>query len=181
MHPPETPELQPRPNPFTGADVLSLLLENQWLLEPPSAAHSVWAEQAASLLGHHASDRAALSARLRLIFEFDATQIMRLTESHAVLARYAARDVIRHLALHLLKPFPLTSDRFKELVNALKEELHVGSRDLFHPIRLALTGRSGEGELDRIILLLDEAATLPFAISVKSTHARILEFCAAME
>ena len=181
MHPPEPPELQPRPNPFTAADVLELLQENHWLQETPSAEHSAWSQRVASMLGHYAADHAGLCATLRLIFEYDAKQILRLTESHAVLARYGARDVIRHLALHLLEDAPLTSDRFKELINKLKEELRLGSRDLFHPIRLALTGRSGEGELDRVILLLDEAAVLPFAVPVKSARTRILEFCAAMD
>ncbi|HEY2119717.1 MAG TPA: hypothetical protein VGH37_11075 [Candidatus Acidoferrum sp.] len=181
MHPPEPPELEPRPNPYSGADVLVLLKEHHWLESAPSEKQLVWCDHAASLLGHYAADRPALAKILRLIFEFDATRIMQLPESHAVLARHAARDVIRHLALHLLQPGHLNSDRFKELIHQLKEELHVGSRDLFHPIRLALTGRSGEGELDRVILLLDEAAALPFAIPVKSTYTRILEFCAAME
>jgi glutamyl/glutaminyl-tRNA synthetase len=181
MQPPEPSELQPRHNLFTGADVLSLLRDNHWLPEAPSSEHSVWSEHAASMLGHYAADRAALGVILRLIFEYDATQIMQLTESHAVLARHGARDVIRHLALHLLEDAPLTSDRFKSLIQSLKEELQLSSRDLFHPIRLALTGRSGEGELDRVVLLLDEAAVLPFVVPVKSTRTRILEFCAAME
>lgn len=181
MHSPETPDQQPRPNPFTGADVLSILRNKSWLVEPPTAALTDWAEHSASMLGHYASDRDSLVAILIPIFEYDASQIMQLTDSHAVLARYGARDVIRHLALHLLHAEPLTSDRFKDLVIQLKEELHLSSRDLFHPIRLALTGRSGEGELDRIILLLDEAATLPFAVSVKSTRVRLMEFCAAMD
>ncbi len=181
MHPPEPPELEPRPNPYTGADVLALLHENRWLTGQPSDQQIVWADHAASLLGHYADDRTALAAILRLIFEYDAVRIMQLTDSHAVLARHAARDVVRHLALHLLEPGQLDSDRFKAIINALKDELHVGSRDLFHPIRLALTGRSGEGELDRVILLLDEAAPLPFAVPVKSARIRILEFCAAMD
>lgn len=181
MHPLEPPELVPKPNPFTGVDVITILKRKNWLIEEPSAEQIAWSARAASLLGHYATDCFALAGILRLIFEYDADQIMRLAESHAVLARHAARDVIRHLALHLLDPAPLTSDRFKELVSALKEEVQVGSRDLFHPIRLALTGRSGEGELDRVILLLDEAATLPFSVPVRSTRARILEFCAAMD
>ena len=181
MHPPEPPELHPRPNPFTKADVLAFLEEGNCLKRSPSAEHSAWSEHAASLLGQYATDRAGLDAILRLIFEYDAVKIMQLTESHAVLARHGAREVIRHLALHLLEDAPLTSDRFKALINVLKEELQLGSRDLFHPIRLALTGRSGEGELDRVILLIDEAAALRFAVPVKSTRVRILEFCAAMD
>jgi glutamyl/glutaminyl-tRNA synthetase len=181
MHSPEPPKLEPRSNPYSGADVISILRENHWLTGVPSDQQLTWADHAAALLGHYTADRAALAGILRLIFEYDALQIMQLTDSHAVLARHAAREVVRHLALHLLEPVQLDSDRFKAIINALKEELHVGSRDLFHPIRLALTGRSGEGELDRVILLLDEAASLPFAVPVKSARTRILEFCAAME
>ena len=181
MHPLEPPALEPRPNPFTGSDVLVILTENRWLSSQPSAEQCIWSDHAASLLGHFATDRAALTQILRLIFEFDAAKIMQLPESHAVLARHAAREVIRHLALHLLEHGQLNSDRFKALILQLKDELHVSSRDLFHPLRLALTGRSGEGELDRVVLLLDEAAALQFAIPVKSTRTRILEFCAAMD
>jgi len=114
------------------------------------------------------------------VFTYDAAKILASTDAHAVLARYAARDVVRHLALFLLYPRPFTSDRFKEVVTQLKETLEVRGRDLFHPIRLALAGRAGEGELDRVILLLDEAAALPFAVPVKSVRTRILEFCAAL-
>ena len=54
-------------------------------------------------------------------------------------------------------------------------------RDLFHPIRLSLAGRPGEGELDRVILLVDEAAALPFAVPIKSVRTRILDFCSALD
>ncbi len=78
-------------------------------------------------------------------------------------------------------PLPFNSDRFKELFTLLKEKLEVRGRDLFHPLRLALAGRPGEGELDRVILLLDDAAALPFDPPVKSARTRILEFCAALD
>jgi nondiscriminating glutamyl-tRNA synthetase len=97
------------------------------------------------------------------------------------MSRYAARDVLRRLGLLLLEGGPLTSDRFKEIIDKLKAELDIRGRELFHPIRLALAGRAGEGELDRIILLLDEGAVLPFATPVKSARERILEFCAALD
>src|SRR5208283_4297684 len=125
MHPPKAPELEPRPNPYTGADVVSLLQENRWLTGQPSHRQIAWADRAAALLGQYAGDRTALSAILRLIFEYDAVEIMQLTDSHAVLARHAARDVVRHLALHLLRPGQLDSDCFKAIINALKEELKI--------------------------------------------------------
>jgi nondiscriminating glutamyl-tRNA synthetase len=98
-----------------------------------------------------------------------------------VLSRYAARDVLRRLALLLLEGGALDSDRFKAIVTSLKESLDIRGRELFHPIRLALAGRAGEGELDRVILLLDEAAGAGFAVRAKSARERILEFCAGLD
>jgi hypothetical protein len=44
-----------------------------------------------------------------------------------------------------------------------------------------LTGQSGEGALDRVILLVDDAAALPFAAPVKSARSRALEFCGHLD
>jgi hypothetical protein len=168
-------------NPYTVADIIRLLQENHWLASAPTPEQTIWAERAAQLLGHYAEAPAGLTDLFRLVFHYDAAQILQSPDAHAALSRYAARDVIRHLALLLLDPAPFTSERFKQIVTELKEKLELRSRDLFHPIRLSLAGRIGDGELDRIILLLDEASTLPFATPVKSTRARILEFCSALD
>lgn len=168
-------------NPYTAADVISLLHENHWLTADPTPEQFAWAERAAQLLGHYAEAPAGLAILLRLVFHYDAAQVVETTDAHTALTRYAARDVIRHLALLLLDPAPFTSERFKQIVAELKEKLEVRSRDLFHPIRLSLAGRTGEGELDRVILLLDDASVLPFAVPVKAVRTRILEFCAALD
>jgi glutamyl/glutaminyl-tRNA synthetase len=182
MLPEETPtEFAAAVNPITAEDVAEILRQQGWLTAEPSAEQCAWCERAASLLSLHTADRAALAGLLALIFHYDAHEIIAQVDSHVVLSRYAARDVLRQLALLLLDGAPLTSERFKEIVSALKEGLDIRGRKLFHPLRLALAGRSGEGELDRVILLLDDAASLPFAVPVKSSRARILEFCAALD
>jgi hypothetical protein len=168
-------------NSFTTDDVVSLLHENGWLSASPSSEHLAWCERATSLLGPHSSGREALAELLRLIFCYDAAAIIAKVESHTILSRHAARRVLRELAIALLDGGPLTSDHFKEIIEAMKFSLDLRSRDLFHPLRLALAGRSGEGELDRVILLLDSAAALPFDVPVKSARQRVLEFCAALD
>ncbi len=168
-------------NPFTAADVLAILGERGWLAAAPSLEQQAWCERAASMLGGHAADRAGLAELLGLIFHYDAREIISKVESHVVLSRYAARGVLREVALRLLDGEALTSDRFKEIVTAIKEGMELRGRELFHPIRLALAGRAGEGELDRVILLLDEAAALSFAVPVKSARERIVEFCSALD
>ena len=181
MLPAEHSEALAAANLFTGADVLGILRERGWLAGEPSPEQHGWCERAASILGGHATDRGALADMLRLVFQYDAREIISRVESHVVLSRHAARDVLRQVALLLLDGAPLTSERFKEIVTALKDGMELRGRELFHPMRLALAGRAGEGELDRVILLLDEAAALSFAAPVKSARVRILEFCSALD
>jgi glutamyl/glutaminyl-tRNA synthetase len=183
MPPQETPNPVPTvaANAFTARDVAEILREKGWLPGDPTSAQIAWCERAAALLGPHVSDRRTLADLLQLIFHYEAREILAKVESHSVLSRSGAREVLRHLALLLLDGAPLSTDRFKEVVNTLKETVGLRSRELFHPIRLAIAGRVGEGDLDRVILLLDEAANLSFAVSVKSARQRIVEFCAALD
>ncbi len=168
-------------NAFAAADVAAILRERGWAASELSAEQVAWCEHAAGILGTQAADREALAELLGLVFHYDSSEILARVESHVVLSRYAARDVLRQLALLLLEGTALDSERFKEIISALKEGLDIRGRELFHPIRLALAGRAGEGELDRVILLLDEAAPLGFALHVKTARERILEFCAALD
>lgn len=169
-------------NLFTGTDVGEILHERGWIAgEGFSSELQAWCERAAAMLGPHVADRDGLSDLLGLIFHYDAENVLGRVESHAVLARYGAREVVRRVALLLLDGGALDSERFKEIINIMKEGSDLRSRDLFHPIRLALAGRAGEGELDRVILLIDEAAALPFAVPVKTARVRILEFCSALD
>jgi glutamyl/glutaminyl-tRNA synthetase len=182
MPPQETPNAPvAASNTFMAREVIEILRAEGWLVGDASPAQSAWCERAAALLGPQVTERRSLADLLHLVFHYNAQELLAKVESHAVLARYAARDVLRHLALLLLDGAPLTSERFKEIVTALKDRVGIGSREIFHPIRLALTGRAGEGELDRVILLLDEAAAASFPVAVKSARERIMEFCAALD
>jgi hypothetical protein len=185
--PPQTPtETVPAiANLFAAADVAAILRERGWLEVTPAAGAGAeldaWLARAAELLGSHARDRAALAGLLELIFNYDASGLLQQHESQAVLVRTGAREVIRELASCVLDSGEIDSDRFKGIVDTIRTALPYRSRALFHPIRLSLAGRAGEGELDRVILLLDSAAKLPFAVSVKGVRRRMLEFCAALD
>jgi hypothetical protein len=170
-----------RANVFSAGDVVEIVNENNWLAGDPDEKQLAWCARAAAILGPQVMDRVALADLLRLVFEYDPRAILQTTEAHVVMSRYAARDVLRQLALLLLEGAPLTNERFSEIITRFKEGLDIRGRELFHPIRLALAGRSGEGELDRVILLLEEAAAAGFAAPVKTPRERILEFCSVFE
>jgi Anticodon binding domain len=166
-------------NPFSAADVAGVLRERGWSSVEISPEQMAWCERAAFLLGPQAADRAALAELLRLVFEYDAARTMAGVDAHVVMTRYAARDVIRLLARLVLEGGACTVERFKEIVMALKDRLDLRGREVLHPLRLALAGRAGEGELDRVVLLLDGAADVGFA--VKTVRQRMIEFCSAVD
>ena len=182
--PPHLPASEPASstkNNFTAIDVIAILREQNWHTGELTPEQSAWCEHAATLLSPQSADRSALENLLKLIFHYDAQEILSQIDSHATLSRYAARDALRQLASLLLDPAPLTSDRFHEVIDTMKANLDIRGRELFQTVRLSLAGRPGEGDLDRVILLLDEAAAANFNTPVKSARTRIIEFCAALD
>jgi len=182
--PPPTPNSDPPPsreNTFTANDVAAILREQNWHPTEFTPQQSTWCEHAATLLGPRCVGRGALENLLSLVFHYDAQEILSHIDSHAALSRYAARDALRQLALLLLDPVPLNSDRLREIVDIMKTNLDIRGRELFQTLRLSLTGRLGEGDLDRVILLLDEAFAAKFNTPAKSARARIIEFCSAID
>ena len=186
----------PPRNPFTAAEVKAILQRRGWLPAPPAeiapaepgqkaapaeSGFASWIAEAATLLGVRAADESALERLLGHVFSYDAAQLLARAENQAVLSREGARDVLRELAALVLDSPAVDSDRFKQIVAALKEATGRRGPELFHPVRLVLAGSAGEGEYDRVILLLDGAARLPWAVQVKSCRQRILEFCAAFD
>ena len=170
----------PASNPFTADDVAAICREQGWL-SGESASAMAWCATAAAMLGPRAADRDALTARLALVFRYDAAAILAQPEHHGVLAREGAREVLRVLAAEILRGGPVNSDRLKQIVAALKQQLPYRSREIFLPLRMALAGRAGDGGMERVILLLEAAEGAEGLSRVKSARERILEFCAALD
>lgn len=174
---------EPLENLFSADDIEEILRERGWLQPgaPQDERLTAWIGRAAFLLGPQAADRASLAELLALIFHYDAPAILLTPANHAVLIREGARDVIRELALVVLEGPSVDSERFKVIITGIKSRVPFSGRELFYPVRLALAGRVGDGELDRVILLLDDAAATPGLAPVKNVRQRMLEFCAALE
>jgi glutamyl/glutaminyl-tRNA synthetase len=182
------------PSPFTWEDVRAITERRGWLAagrarvaasytEPDAseAARSEWLAEAAQLLGAQSPDAKALEELLERVFDYDARELLGRAENQAVMAREGARQVLRELAALVLDSAEVNSERYKEIVAALKERTGRRGQELFHPVRLALAGRAGEGEFDRVVLLLDGASRLPWAVAVKGCRQRMLEFCGALD
>ena len=97
------------------------------------------------MLGPQAANRAELAGSLESIFLYDAASSLQDPANQDALARAGAREVIRELANRILDGGDLDSDRFKEIIESMKQAVPYRSRAMFHPIRIALTGRVAKG------------------------------------
>ena len=72
----------------------------------------------------------------------------------------------------------LTPQRFKELMNEVKAETGAKGKDLFHPVRIILTGAHSGPEFDKLIPLLEEGSLLDLPTHVLSVRERVEAFSA---
>ena len=100
-------------------------------------------------------------ARLSLVFSASAEAALADEAIRAEMSTEGARAVVRALADELAAAPRLDRERFRAAANAVKVRTGQKGKPLFHPIRIALTGRAEGPELDLIVPAIDRGAELP--------------------
>jgi len=105
-------------------------------------------------------------ARLAFLFSFSAERALDNPRIREELAAPEARAVVTTLAEELAGAPRLDRDRFRAVANAVKTKTGQNGKALFHPIRIALTGRSDGPELDLAVPAIDRGAELPASAGI---------------
>jgi nondiscriminating glutamyl-tRNA synthetase len=101
-------------------------------------------------------------------------------EDAVLLGSEAGERVVRAFATKILaEPGALTPQRFKELMNEVKTGTGVKGKDLFHPVRIILTGAHSGPEFDKLIPLLEDGSKLDLPTHVSSVRERVEAFIAS--
>jgi nondiscriminating glutamyl-tRNA synthetase len=101
-------------------------------------------------------------------------------EDAALLSSEAGERVVRAFTARILaETGALTPQRFKELMNEVKLEAGAKGKDLFHPVRILLTGAHSGPEFDKLIPLLEQGSRLDLPIHVSSVRERVEAFIAS--
>jgi nondiscriminating glutamyl-tRNA synthetase len=101
-----------------------------------------------------------IPARLRFLFEFDPRRALALAEVEDVLKEPGAREVIATLASELASAPRLDRESFRAAAGRVRQATGQKGKQLFHPIRVALTGEAGGPELDLAVPAIDRGAEL---------------------
>jgi glutamyl-tRNA synthetase/nondiscriminating glutamyl-tRNA synthetase len=122
-----------------------------------------------------------LPERAALIFHYDAkaalaspdnAEVLGWANTDAVLARFLGKILEDESA----REGKLTAELFKKIVNEVKAETGAKGKELFHPIRIVVTGSHSGPEFDKLIPILEEGSRLPLPKHVLSVRERVEEF-----
>ena len=151
-----------------------------FLPQNPDERTRTWFGKVVELLAPSVNKLDELPDRAALIFRYDAAAAVNSPENGEVLAAPKSRDVIAAFAWQLeADSSPLTPERFKAIMNEVKAKTGAKGKDLFHPVRIALTGSHSGPEFDKLIPILEEGAQLDLPQPVSSVRQRVEAFAKA--
>ena len=116
----------------------------------------------------HYDAKSALSAP-------DNAEVLGWPQTKAVLSRF----VVKILANELAEAGQMTAEEFKKIVNEVKAETGAKGKELFHPVRIVITGSHSGPDFDRLIPIIEEGSRLNLPQHVLSVRERAKEFAKA--
>jgi nondiscriminating glutamyl-tRNA synthetase len=143
-----------------------------------------WFAKVTQLLAPSVDRLDQLPEKASLIFDYDPkaalaspdnADVLGLPNTDAVLTRFAYKVLEDESA----REARLTAEQFKKIVNEVKAESGAKGKELFHPIRIVITGSHSGPEFDKLIPILEEGSRLPLPKHVMSVRERVEEFAKA--
>ena len=118
-------------------------------------------------------DQFPRAAEIEVIYGFQADSQQVDAEARKILEQPEALVVAREFA-RLVEPLEtITIEAYKDIVGQVKAATHQKGRNLFHPIRAALTGRGSGPELERLIPIYERGSRLSLPRKVMSCRDRL--------
>ena len=133
--------------------------------EEASDAVLVWFFQVISLFVPSVSHLDEIPAKAAFMFHMDPNLARADLENATILGSESAQTVLNELANHVRSHMgPVTASDFSAWMNQVKAATGVDSNELFHPVRIALTGTHSGPDFDKIIPLIEQGAELNLGI-----------------
>jgi nondiscriminating glutamyl-tRNA synthetase len=143
-----------------------------------------WLAKVTQLLAPYVDRLEQLPDRASPIFSYDAKAALAAPDNAEVLAwpnttAVFARFTVKILEDESASAGQLTPEQFKKIVNEVKAETGAKGKELFHPIRIVITGSHSGPDFDRLIPVLEEGSHLELPHHVLSVRGRVEEFAKA--
>ena len=141
------------------------------------AATLAWFEKLVAVFLPALDQLDQLPAKSAFVFQFDPDAAHANEENAALLATESAQKVLAAFAARVQNASgPVTPDQFKSWMNEIKAETGAKGKDLFHPVRIALTGAHSGPEFDKLIPVIEEGSQIQLPLHILSVRERIQQF-----
>ncbi|HMK30499.1 MAG TPA: glutamate--tRNA ligase [Terriglobales bacterium] len=155
-----------------------------WMPDSPDAEAQAWFAKVVQLFAPSVDRLEQLPHRAQAVFHYDPEhalvhdenpEVLQASKSAAVLECFAQAVCSSEAA----RPGGLGAEQFKFIMNRVKEESGAKGKDLFHPVRIMLTGSHSGPEFDKLIPILEEGSQLSLPRHVESVKERVEAFLGA--
>ena len=138
---------------------------------------SAWLSKLLDLFAPAVNKLDELAEKSALLFRYDPAAALANPDNAEVLNAASAPKVLDTFGAKIAaEPGPFTAERFKAIINEVKTEAGVKGKELFHPIRIALTGSHSGPEFDKLVPLMEEGSKLNLPKHVMSVKERVAAF-----
>jgi glutamyl-tRNA synthetase/nondiscriminating glutamyl-tRNA synthetase len=148
-------------------------------LVPMSVGVGEWFTRVVALFAPAVDRLDQIPERVAFLFHYDAHAAATAADNAEVLALAKTPAVLDAFARRIAVAGELTVDRFNQIVNEVKEETGAKGKELYHPIRITITGSHSGPAFDKVIPLIEQGSRLELPQSVPSVAARVAAFMAA--
>ncbi|HZQ23000.1 MAG TPA: glutamate--tRNA ligase [Terriglobales bacterium] len=148
--------------------------------DPPQAVVD-WFGKVTQLLAPYVDRFDQLPEKAGFLFRYDAravitsaenAEVLRWPHTDAVISRFTFK-ILEHESASAGK---LTAEEFKHIINQVKAESGAKGKELFHPIRVVVTGAPSGPDFDRVVPIIEEGSRLPLPRHVLSVCERVQAF-----
>lgn len=149
------------------------LKEANILPEEMTDAHWKWLEKAVEVFIEGADRFSDLPKEFSLLFDFFPSEMNE--EAKSVIKPEDAARVVSLFAEKMRQAQEFNYDQFVSITEEIKKETGCKGKNLYRPLRVALTARASGLELNKFIPLIEEGARLDFPKPIKNCSQRVAE------
>jgi nondiscriminating glutamyl-tRNA synthetase len=150
-----------------------------FLPEEMSPLHWEWLVKAVDAFAEKIDRFSDLPGLFSTLFEFSLSLMGE--KAREILEESCSLKVIRSFAEKIACVDKFDFETFGLMAKNIKEDTGCQGKDLYHPLRVALTAKTSGLELDKFIPVVEEGAKLEFPKPIKSCAQRVSETLAFIE
>ncbi len=140
-----------------------------------------WLGKVTTLLVPYVDRLDQLPQKAGMIFHYDPQAALQSADNAELLQWPETKSVFARFTFKILEhesasAGSLTPEEFKEIINQVKAETGAKGKNLFHPIRMMITGSHSGPDFDKLIPIVEEGSRLQLPVKVLSVCERVHAF-----